>query len=103
MAGYSTFHSRETVKARKITDKDGETVVTGAGPVIAARGDYVILTDDGTRTMEREEFETRYRTNVRKTTAKPAAKKAAAKRTPAKRAAKSVASAADRVKAAASK
>jgi hypothetical protein len=91
--GYTTYHSRETVKARKVTDKDGETVVTNAGPVIAARGDYVIETDDGTVHMQGEEFETRYRTNVRKTTAK----KAPAKKTAAPR----KASAADRVRKAA--
>lgn len=37
-----TYHSRETVKARKVTAKDGETVMTFNGAQQANKGDYVV-------------------------------------------------------------
>lgn len=40
-----TFNSRETVKARKVTDKDGETVITARGPEHAEKGSYVVYQD----------------------------------------------------------
>lgn len=61
-----TYSSRETIKARKVTDKDGEYVVTANGQRFARQGDYVV--DRGGKdepsaidVMEKDAFETRYR------------------------------------------
>lgn len=80
MSKFSTFHSKETVKARKVTDKEGEDIVTSSGPVHLNKGDYVIQHEDGVTTEEGESFENRFKA--------PAAKRAASKRrsTPRKRA-----------------
>lgn len=85
----TTYHSRETVKARKVTNKDGEDVVTSRGAVHAAKGDYVVEHDDGITVQQGAEFEARY-----KAPSTPKKRAQSASKTPAKP------SAAERVKAA---
>lgn len=65
--GYKTYVSKETVRARKVTADDGETVVTQQGPRHVPKGDYVV--DDG-RVFECDHFEAQFkaRTVVKKTT-----------------------------------
>lgn len=56
-----TYRSKETVKARKVTDSEGEYVVTSLGTYLAREGDYVVSTKDGhTFVMEAENFESQY-------------------------------------------
>jgi hypothetical protein len=77
MSRLTTYHSKETVKARKVTDKDGESVVTSRGTVQAAKGDYVVHHDDGVTVQEAESFEARYKTQTTKrANRRPAAKRA---------------------------
>lgn len=84
---FKTYPSKETVKARQVTDKDGESVVTSQGPMSVQYRDYVIDTGDGITVMSRDVFETRYRVGATRKTAakKPAAKKAVAKKSAAER------------------
>ena len=69
-----TYHSKETVKARKVTDKDGETVVTADGIFTANKGDYVVddrvteevngvdtIVSGGIRVVEAEVFEAKWK------------------------------------------
>ena len=44
-----TYHSRETVKARKVTEKGGETVITARGPEHAPKGSFVVYQDTTSR------------------------------------------------------
>jgi hypothetical protein len=37
-----TYHSREKVKARKVTEKDGETVIASSGALFVPKGDYIV-------------------------------------------------------------
>jgi hypothetical protein len=109
--GFKTYVSKETVKARQVTDKGGETVVTTLGTVSASKGDYVVDTGDGIRVVERAVFESHYQAKVAperkpaatKTTSAAARVKAAqAKVAPERKpAATKTTSAAARVKAAA--
>lgn len=46
MSKFTTYKSTETVKARKVTDNEGETVITVTGPQVAAKGFYI--GEDGT-------------------------------------------------------
>lgn len=59
---YTTFQSKESVKARKVTAKEGESVVTTNGPVLVPKGDYVVQSPDGIRHVEGVDFERRYNT-----------------------------------------
>jgi hypothetical protein len=43
---WTTYRSTTRVKARKVTAKEGERIVTSLGPVQVAKGDYVLLTGD---------------------------------------------------------
>ena len=94
-----TFTSRETIKARKVIDKDGEYVVTSSGGKFAARGDYVVDRSgkDEPATldvMEKDVFEARY-----KAPSAPARKSASKSATPKPTAPQKGSSAASRVKA----
>lgn len=69
MADMSTYHSKQTVKARRVEDDEGETVVTANGPQHAAKDDYVVTDENGenTRVMEAELFEEQFKTDSTKT------------------------------------
>ncbi|HEX8349299.1 MAG TPA: hypothetical protein VF598_05015, partial [Hymenobacter sp.] len=75
---FTTFQSKETIKARKVTDKAGEDVVTSNGNRRAERGDYVVDRDGAVDVMQKADFENQFKT---RTAPKPAAKKAVSKRT----------------------
>jgi hypothetical protein len=61
---WTTYRSTQRVKARKVTSKDGERIVTQDGPQNVAKGDYVLLLGDAdaptTATMHADEFEAQY-------------------------------------------
>lgn len=56
------YRNKETVNARKVTAKDGETIVTDAGPQHAPKGAYVVESNGGanTRVQDAESFEAQY-------------------------------------------
>lgn len=54
------YKARTDVEARKITDKDGERVVTDAGPVHVPHGSYVVQEKGVTRVQDAETFERDY-------------------------------------------
>ena len=69
MAKMTTYHSTATVKARKISDKNGEDVVTRDGGRHGAKGDYVVEHPDGSVTLEEaESFEQAWKTGAKKRT-----------------------------------
>lgn len=47
MSDYKSYRSKRTVRARKVEEENGETVVTHRGPTRASRGDYVLSHDNG--------------------------------------------------------
>ena len=78
MAKMKTYSSNAKIKARQVTAKDGETVVTSAGPAHAAKGQYV--TEDPVtgevRIQDADVFESAWKTptKARKSTPKPSRK-----------------------------
>lgn len=76
MAQMRTYRSKESVKARKVTAKEGETVTTTNGPAFAAKGDYVVEKDGNVEVRNGEAFEKQF---------KAPAKRSAAKKSPAKK------------------
>lgn len=89
-----TFTSRETIKARKVTAKEGEYVVTANGQRFAAKGDYVVDRGEGSQdVMEKEPFETRF-----KAPSAPARRSASKSASPKRAGSQKGSSAAERVK-----
>lgn len=89
-----TYHSNETVKARQVTDEDGENVVTATGVQHVAQDWWIVEPDQGggTHAMDNDTFCERYfepvkadKPAAKKTASKPAAKKTASGQTAAER------------------
>lgn len=58
MSDMQEYQSRQTVKARQVTDENGENVVTANGNELAEHGDYVVDYGDGdVRVVEKQSFE----------------------------------------------
>lgn len=64
MAKMSTFNSKESVKARKVTSADGEDVVTDRGPVHADKGFYIVEREENSYNAMTGETDTRTLTEV---------------------------------------
>jgi hypothetical protein len=71
----STYRAKATVKARQVSAKDGESVVTFYGAGYANKGDYVVESGGALFVVEKETFEAQY-TSVSRPAKKAAAKKA---------------------------
>lgn len=58
MSEMQEYQSKQTVKARQVTDEQGENVVTANGNEMAEHGDYVVDYGDGdVRVVEKQSFE----------------------------------------------
>ena len=66
MARMRKFESRDSVKARKVTEDGGEDVITALGSVHAEKGDYVVDRDGAITVEEAETFEAHYKTPTKK-------------------------------------